>query len=228
MVLAVDALMALSEPLQRHVGSQHAHLAPLTVVDMRQIARRQLPRGGTVEVGWCPVALRIIKGTPVPCVYQVVGVILVHLPAFDHVGRVAPGIDLKVMAFLGEDVGLEDESAARHILVLSHHALQMLLQLVGVVDVALYVVDIVDGSHVDVREHTPDPLIRVEEDALIARFGLTSHTLSRDQVDAAHDGCRCQQQYRHDSETQSVCKRPFLHSLPVFLIVTYNLSFFLF
>ena len=211
MVLGVDALMPQPEPFQRDVGTEHAHLAPLVVADMRQVGGSQLLRGRTVEVGWCPVSLRTLEGSLVPGVCQVVGVVLVHLFAPDGARRVAPGVDLEVMALLWEEVRFEYQSAARHIHIQLHHALQMRLQLVGIVDVALDVVDIVDGAHVHVREHAAYPFVRVEDDAFVARPRFECHRVLRHVMHGDHNDGHHHDQHKHHSETQDICERMFLH-----------------
>ena len=167
-VLAVYALVALPEPLQRHVGAQHAHRAAGMVVDVDHVCRGELLRGRPVEVGRCPVALAVGEGVLVPCVNQEVGVVLVHLSASYHPRRVAPGIDLEVVASLGIDVRLENQPAARHVGVQAYHPLQVFLQLVGVVDVAFYGVDVVDGSDIDIRQDAANLLVFVANDFLVA------------------------------------------------------------
>ena len=124
------------------------------------------------------------------------------------------------MAFLGVEVGLEDQSAARHVLVLADHPFQMLLQQIGIVEVALDHVHIVDGSHIDIGEHAADLLIGMEDDALIACLGLMRHRVLCDQIDRNHDDRRNHDQHRHDTQAQPVCKRPFLHKNLIISVTT--------
>ena len=137
--------------------------------------------------------------------------VLVHLFASDHACRVAPGIDLIVMSLLGVEIRFEDQTAARHIHVLADHPLQLSLQLVWTVQIALYIADVVDGTHIHVGEHTTDLLVCVQDDALIARLGLTGHAFPRDCIDDCHNGSEHDQQHHHNPQAQSVCKRSFLH-----------------
>ena len=64
---------------------------------------------------------------------------LIHLLAFDHTYRITPSVDFKVMALLGEVVGLEYQSAARHVGIPLQHLLQVCLQRIRVVNVAFYI-----------------------------------------------------------------------------------------
>ena len=102
------------------------------------------------------------------------------------------------MAFLGEDIGLEYQPATRHIHVLADHTFQMGLQFVGIVDIPLYVIDVIDGSNINIREHTTDFLVCMKDNAFIARLGLFSHAVLGDQIDNGHDNCCHHNQHRHD------------------------------
>ena len=124
MVIIVYAMMAFSEPLQRHIGTQHTYLTSLSVVDMGHVRSCQLVRGSLVEIRGCPIAFIIGEGILIPGMFHKVGMILVHLTTHNHsrIG-VSPGIYLKAVTFLWIEVGLEDQSAARHIHVQTDHAL---------------------------------------------------------------------------------------------------------
>ena len=132
--------------------------------------------------------------------YQIVGMFFIHLSAPDDAGRVAPGIDLKAMTFLGIDVGLKDQSATRHIHVLIDHTFQVCLQLVGIIKVALYIDDIINSTHVNIGEYATDLLVGMHNDALIARLGLAGHTVLCNRIDNSHDNSRYDNQHHHDSE----------------------------
>ena len=217
-ILGVYPLVPQSEPFQRHVSSQHAHLAPMMVADVCKVGGGELLRGGSVIIGWGPVAFRLLEGFLVPLVGQEVGVLLVHLPASDHVLWVAPGVYLEIVPAVWIDVWLEDQPAARHIHILSHHTLQMGLQFVGVVDVALYAVDIVYSSHIYVRQHSSYLLVLVEYDAVIARLCLTCHRVFGDVIDCRHDSYRHYYQHYHDSQAKTVSKS-------LFLVIHFRCSF---
>ena len=116
------------------------------------------------------------------------------------------------MSLLGIEVRLEDQATTRHIHVLAHHPFQLCLQHVRIVNIALDIADIVDGTHVHIGEHTTDFLVRMEDDALIAGLGLTGHTVFGNGIDNDHDGSEHDQQHPHDPQAQSVCKRSFLHN----------------
>ena len=178
---------------------------------MGQVGGGEHLRGCTVEVRGRPVIFRIFKSILVPLMHQEVRMLLVHLAPLDHTCRVAPGIDLEVVAFLRKEVGLEDQTAARHIHILGNHPLQMLLQHIRIMDVALDHVHIINCAHIHVGEHAAYLLIGMKEDAFIARLGLTVHRLLCDQIDHDHDDRGDHDQHRHNPDAQPVCKSPFLH-----------------
>ena len=189
MVFRINAPMPLPKPFQRHVSPQHTHLAALGIVDMRHVGRRQLLRGRSVEIRRSPVTLLVFECSLIPHMLQVVRVVLVHLPAHSPPRCVTPSIDFVVMPLLRIEVWLEYQPATRHILVLSHHPLQMFLQFVRIVNIPLNDIDIVDGSHIHIRQDATDLLVGMQDDTLIARLHLTRHGILGNHVDERHDYC---------------------------------------
>ena len=82
--LGVFPVMTLTQPPQRHVGTQHTHLPATLIVDMGQVGRRELLRGSTVQIRGCPVVFLLFEGSFIPGMHQEVGMTLVHLLASDH------------------------------------------------------------------------------------------------------------------------------------------------
>ena len=180
-------LMAQTEPLQRHIGTQHTDLAALMVADMGEVSGRKLLRGCPVEIRGCPLILGLVESVLIPGMHQEIGMILIHLLTLDHAVRIAPGVDLETVAFMGVEVWLEDQSAARHILIQGNHALQMRLQLIRIVDITLNEGHVINGGHIHIRQHATDLLVFIENDTLIARLSLLDHRIPGNRIDDGHD-----------------------------------------
>ena len=110
------------------------------------------------------------------------------------------------MAFLREDVRLENQATTRHVFVERNDTLQMGLQLIRIVDIVLNHVDIVNRSHIDIGENTTNLFIGMKDNTLIALFCFAGHRIARNPADSTHDDQRHHDQYRHNPHTESVSK----------------------
>ena len=127
--------------------------------------------------------------------------LLVHLSAMNIVGRIAPGINLVATTARRIEIGLEYKSATRHIIILLHHTFKVLLQHIGAIQVALYIIETIDGCHIYIRQHTTNLFVLVQDDTLVTALGLSGQRLSGYTINNSHNYCRHNQQYYHNSKT---------------------------
>ena len=77
---------------------------------------------------------------------------------------------------------------------------QMFLKHVGIIQISLDITDIIDGSHIHIRQNATNLLISMQHNALITRFSLTCHRFFGYQIYDDHDHGRHPNQHRHDSQ----------------------------
>ena len=194
----------ISQILQREVGTEHGHRPSLTVVDgysvSGQQARRNIGRQLRIlEVGIHPVGTIALHPRYIPVIFEVIVIHGVDAHHADHVCRIAGGKGHKVFAFLRIIVGYEQQSAADDPRVLLDDALQMVVQPVWIVDVALYLMHVVDVCHKHLRQSALHFPVGPCHHNLKAHLGLVIHVLAHSEIHHTGNDGHHGQYHHHDA-----------------------------
>ena len=117
----------------------------------------------------------------------------------DHVGRIGGSEWHEVAAFLRIIVGNEQQSAAGYVGVLPDDTLQMVVQPVWIVDVALYLMHVVDICHIHLRQPALHLPVRPRHHNLKPLLGFVIHVLAHGEIHHTGNDGHHGQYHHHDA-----------------------------
>ena len=169
----------------------------------------------TLEVGLCPDAFVCLQLILKPFSIEVAVVGAVDPRHDDTVCRVLSGTRHEYPAFAGIIVLFEQQGAADDGAVLTDDTLHVIEHHVGIVNVALNVVDIVLCGHMHIRQLAAYLLMILEQKAQITFLGLVEHILPDGEIHHAGNDNHHHQNHRHDAIGEP-CRQGAPHTTSVF------------
>ena len=194
----------ISHILQREVCTEQSHRSSLTVVDgygvCGQQPRRYIGRQQRIlEVGIHPVGTIALHPLYIPVFVEVIVIYAVNAHHADRSFHVAGGKGNEEAAFLRIIVGNEQQSATDDALVQPDDTLEMVGQFVWIINVALYLMYVIDVCHIDFRQSALYLPMRPRHHDLKTLFSFVVHILPNGEIHhPGNDGHHCQY-HNHDA-----------------------------